>query len=155
VRNRPAQRKADENATSKHTRQNSSISAVVNASRFAHSVVNGIKAGHSRPALGEVTTIAVNRRVRVFRMIHNIRLLTLLQRTLPSNQPARKRSFPRLASREPALRLPQVPSAFHWVPVEATSQTRFETSSARPSELAFPLPATEYKKLHQWLHPSW
>lgn len=63
LRNRPAQRKVDENATSRHLRQTSGI-AVAHASRFAHSVVNGFKSGAARPALGEVTTAAVNRKVR-------------------------------------------------------------------------------------------
>jgi len=51
VRNCPAQRKADENATGKHIHQKSSISTVVNALCFAHSV------GHSQPALGKVSSI--------------------------------------------------------------------------------------------------
>jgi len=49
----------DENATSKHLRQPSGIA--IAGSRL----VAGIgKTGPQRPALGEVTTIAVNRKVR-------------------------------------------------------------------------------------------
>ncbi|KAF9223869.1 hypothetical protein BS17DRAFT_704681 [Gyrodon lividus] len=58
-----AQRKvnADENATSRHLRQASGI-AGAGASR-ASAVLNGLKSGIQRPALGEVTTTAVNRKV--------------------------------------------------------------------------------------------
>ncbi|KAH9919355.1 hypothetical protein B0H21DRAFT_671828, partial [Amylocystis lapponica] len=51
----------DENATSRHVRQSSGI-AVAGASRVPHSVAaikNAVVA--QRPALGEVTTTAVNR----------------------------------------------------------------------------------------------
>ena len=58
-----AQRKVngDENATSKHTRQPSGTAAS-GASR-ATAILNGLKGGSQRPALGEVTTTAVNRKV--------------------------------------------------------------------------------------------
>ncbi len=56
---------ADENSTSKHLRQTSSIAAAT-ASRSTHSLVNvhALKNGPHRSALGEVTTTAVNRKVR-------------------------------------------------------------------------------------------
>ncbi|KAI9568255.1 hypothetical protein HD554DRAFT_2022484, partial [Boletus coccyginus] len=56
-----AQRKvnSDENATSRHLRQ---TSGVTTASR-ATALLNGLKGGSQRPALGEVTTAAVNRKV--------------------------------------------------------------------------------------------
>ncbi|KAF8440544.1 hypothetical protein L210DRAFT_814862, partial [Boletus edulis BED1] len=50
----------DENATSKHIRQSSGIAAS-GASRAA-ALLNGLKGGPQRPALGEVTTTAVNRK---------------------------------------------------------------------------------------------
>ncbi|KAF8557429.1 hypothetical protein OG21DRAFT_1390326, partial [Imleria badia] len=57
-----AQRKVngDENATSKHLRQTSGVTAG-GASRAA-ALLNGLKGGPQRPALGEVTTTAVNRK---------------------------------------------------------------------------------------------
>jgi hypothetical protein len=66
LRNRvPVHRaKGDENAATRHLRQPSSIS-MAGASRFAYSVVSGFKANQSRPALTEVTTTAVNRKVRL------------------------------------------------------------------------------------------
>lgn len=51
----------DENATSKHLRQASGI-ASTGASR-ATAVLSGLKVGPQRPALNEVTTTAVNRKV--------------------------------------------------------------------------------------------
>ncbi|KAF8841769.1 hypothetical protein PAXINDRAFT_82258 [Paxillus involutus ATCC 200175] len=58
-----AQRKVngDENATSRHLRQASGV-AGAGASR-ASVILNGLKNGPQRPALGEVTTTAVNRKV--------------------------------------------------------------------------------------------
>ncbi|KIK95439.1 hypothetical protein PAXRUDRAFT_385553 [Paxillus rubicundulus Ve08.2h10] len=55
-----AQRKVngDENATSRHLRQ---ASGIAGASR-ASVILNGLKNGPQRPALGEVTTTAVNRK---------------------------------------------------------------------------------------------
>ncbi|KAG6374493.1 cyclin [Boletus reticuloceps] len=50
----------DENATSKHLRQSSGIAAG-GASRAA-ALLSGLKGGPQRPALGEVTTTAVNRK---------------------------------------------------------------------------------------------
>lgn len=50
----------DENATSK-LKQNASIT-VAGMSRIGQSVVNAVKNGPQRPALGEVTTTAVNRK---------------------------------------------------------------------------------------------
>ncbi|THH12714.1 hypothetical protein EW146_g7432 [Bondarzewia mesenterica] len=50
----------DENATSK-LRQSTSIT-VAGVSRIGHSVFNAVKNGPQRPALGEVTTTAVNRK---------------------------------------------------------------------------------------------
>ncbi|KAG1750171.1 hypothetical protein EDB19DRAFT_1594882, partial [Suillus lakei] len=49
---------ADENATSKHLRQTSAQGVATRASV----VINGLKNGPQRPALGEVTTTAVNRK---------------------------------------------------------------------------------------------
>jgi len=59
----------DENAASKHIRQSSSIAvAAAAATRGTHSLVNVhvLKNGPSaqRAALGEVTTTAINRKVR-------------------------------------------------------------------------------------------
>lgn len=58
-----AQRKVngDENATSRHLRQPSGTTTG-GASR-ATAILNGLKGGPQRPALGEVTTTAVNRKV--------------------------------------------------------------------------------------------
>ncbi|EGN98684.1 hypothetical protein SERLA73DRAFT_136567, partial [Serpula lacrymans var. lacrymans S7.3] len=50
----------DENATSKHIRQASGL--VGSGASRASAVLNGIKANVQRPALGEVTTTAVNRK---------------------------------------------------------------------------------------------
>ncbi|KAI6042981.1 hypothetical protein EDC04DRAFT_2551335, partial [Pisolithus marmoratus] len=62
TRTRFGARKAngDENATSKHPRQGSGIVGA-GASR-ASTVLGGLKVGHQRPALNEVTTTAVNRK---------------------------------------------------------------------------------------------
>jgi hypothetical protein len=64
IRNRTGPQRpknADENATSKHLRQ-SSTGIAIPGSRL----MGGIgKAGPQRPALGEVTTIAVNRKVHL------------------------------------------------------------------------------------------
>lgn len=58
-----AQRKVngDENAASRHLRQPSGTTTG-GASRAA-AILNGLKGGPQRPALGEVTTAAVNRKV--------------------------------------------------------------------------------------------
>ncbi|KAG0705681.1 hypothetical protein DFH29DRAFT_781237, partial [Suillus ampliporus] len=48
----------DENATSKHVRQTSALGVASRASV----VLSGLKNGPQRPALGEVTTTAVNRK---------------------------------------------------------------------------------------------
>ncbi|KAJ7284917.1 cyclin [Mycena rebaudengoi] len=63
VRARPIiqRSKADENATSRHTRQLSGIAAP-GASRFAPKELAGSKTTQSRPALSEVTLTAVNRK---------------------------------------------------------------------------------------------
>ena len=58
----------DENATSKHLRQTSGI-ASTGASR-ASTVLSGLKVGAQRPALNEVTTTAVNRKVSVSIDVH-------------------------------------------------------------------------------------
>ncbi|KAJ7475788.1 cyclin [Mycena latifolia] len=62
LRARPAvQRKADENATSRHARQPSGI-VPPGASRFAPKELVGAKTNQSRPVLSEVTLAAVNRK---------------------------------------------------------------------------------------------
>ncbi|OJA14119.1 hypothetical protein AZE42_05029 [Rhizopogon vesiculosus] len=53
-----SRKNGDENATSKHLRQTSGIGIASRASV----VINGLKNGPQRPALGEVTTTAVNRK---------------------------------------------------------------------------------------------
>ncbi|KAH7884523.1 hypothetical protein F5I97DRAFT_1779151, partial [Phlebopus sp. FC_14] len=50
----------DENATSRHLRRSSGV-AGAGASR-ASVILNGLKNASQRPALGEVTTTAVNRK---------------------------------------------------------------------------------------------
>jgi hypothetical protein len=66
MRNRtgPVRAKADENAVGRHVRQSSAVTA--GAPRAAHIPVNvhALKnGGAQRAALGEVTTVAVNRKV--------------------------------------------------------------------------------------------
>ncbi|CCM04313.1 uncharacterized protein FIBRA_06484 [Fibroporia radiculosa] len=54
----------DENATSRHVRQSSSV-AIQGVSRLPHAAVAAAKTGPQRPALSEVTTTAVNRKENV------------------------------------------------------------------------------------------
>lgn len=63
---------SDENATSRHLRQTSGVTAG-GASR-ATALFNGLKGGPQRPALGEVTTTAVNRKVSGRCLIANMSL---------------------------------------------------------------------------------
>src|SRR5882762_443291 len=74
---------ADENTINKHLRQPSGI-AIAPGSRLAGGIG---KAGPQRPALGEVTTVAVNRKVRLFHRSRSMQLglVTCVERTSPTN----------------------------------------------------------------------
>ena len=67
MRNRtgPLRAKVDENAAGRHKRQASIAASGVTRTSSSMSTIAALKNGLQRAALGEVTTTAVNRKVRI------------------------------------------------------------------------------------------